>query len=129
MVVCSPFLCRLRRVRDRLYRSKLLLHDHHLSFTYRKARNWYVSELRHAERLYYYQFSRRLSNSKLKANPPQWWSTAKTACSLRKNEAMLLLIHDGKLHLKNDDNDECLNAVFDSQCPAVNPQPPSKVAS
>ena len=54
----SPHLCRIRRQRDRLYtRSKNRTTDHHLSVLYRRVRNWYVAELRYAEKLYYRRIS------------------------------------------------------------------------
>ena len=61
----SPHLCRIRRQRDRLYkRSKNRTTDHHLSVLYRRVRNWYVAELRYAEKLYY----RRISLTALTTN-------------------------------------------------------------
>ena len=60
----SPLLRRVARQRDRLFcKAKLLPRDHRLSVTYRKVRNWYVSELRAAERQYYLRLGSYLSSS------------------------------------------------------------------
>ena len=115
----SPYLCRLRRVRDRLFnRSEHLSHSHRLSNAYRKVRNLYVSEQRNAERLHFKQIGSTLSSFNLKANPHRWWSTLKSLCGLKKDDRILTLVHEGKLHLSSEAKAECLNAVFLEQCSA-----------
>ena len=49
---------------------------------YRKVRNWYVAELRSAEKFYYKQISIQLSKRNLSADPHKWWKIAKKSCGL-----------------------------------------------
>ena len=115
----SSFLCRLRRQRDRLFRwSKELQHDHRLSIAYRSVRNWYVAELRSAERAYYRYLASTLSAGQLRSQPHRWWSKAKSVCGLKERDAVPPLVADGKLHITTAEKAECLNAAFSTQCSA-----------
>ena len=77
----TSYLCRLRRLRDRLFqRSKRLNAASHLVATYQKVRNWYVKELRHAERIYYFRLAQKLATQQPSS---RWWSIAKSACGLK----------------------------------------------
>ena len=77
----SPYLCRLRRVRDRLFnRSKHLSHSNRLRIVYRKVRNLYVSARRKAERLHSKQIGSTLSSSLyFKANSHRWSFTVRSS--------------------------------------------------
>ena len=58
----SSRLCRIRPQCDRLFNhSKKLPASHRLSLAYRQVRNWYVAELRSAERAFYREVSSQLS--------------------------------------------------------------------
>ena len=115
----SSFLCRLRRQRDRLFRwSKELQHDHRLSIAYRSVRNWYVAELRSAERAYYRYLASTLSAGQLRSQPHRWWSKAKSVCGLKERDAVPPLVADGKLHISAAEKAECLNTAFSTQCSA-----------
>ena len=114
----SPLLSRIRRQRDRLFhRSKYLPKDHHLSAAYRKVRNWYLSELRHAEAVYYLQLTARLDLSSSSMDS-RWWRSAKCAAGLEVRDSIPPLSVNGKLHLSAADKAECLNASFAAQCSA-----------
>ncbi len=115
----SSYLCRLRRLRDRLYhRSKRMSPQHTLSAAYRKMRNLYVAELRQAERMYYQHVSESLKLSNVRSNPHQWWKVAKQALGQRKGESMPPLCDNGHLHLQAHDKADCLNEAFAKQCSA-----------
>ena len=93
----SSLLCRIRRQRDRLYkRSKNLAPDHRLSVLHRKVRNWYVAELRFAEKFYYKQISIQLSKRNLSADSHKWWKIAKTSRGLEASETIPPLSVNGK---------------------------------
>ena len=115
----SSHLHRLRRQRDRLFhRCKGLPFEHGLSVLYRKVRNWYLSELRHAERLYYRRMSSQLSRRGLRENPHRWWSTAKAACGLQSQSKIPPLRDNGVVHLTANDKASFLNVAFAMQCSA-----------
>ena len=123
----SPFLHRLRRQRERLYRrSKLLDEQHHLRVAYRKVRNWYTAELRNAERLYYLRLTDGLSTKELTRKRSCWWARAKSACGLQSNNVVPPLQANGKVHITAMDRAECLNKAFSAQCsaPSLGQQPP-----
>ena len=84
----SPTLCRIRRQRDRLYqRFKKLPADHRLSVCYRRVQNWYVAELRNAEKCYYRNISSQLSKGNLLNDAHKWWSIAKKSCGLQTSDS------------------------------------------
>ena len=115
----SSHLHRLRRQRDRLFnRCKGLSSEHRVSALYRKVRNWYVSELRHAERVYYQHMCCQLSQCELRKHPRRWWSAAKAACGLQSRDRIPPLKDNGVIHLSAGDKASCLNAAFASQCSA-----------
>ena len=117
----SSLLCRIRRQRDHLYkRSKNLAPDHRLSVLYRKVRNWYVAELRSAEKLYYKQISIQLSKRNLMiwADAHKWWKIAKKSCGLEASEPIPPLRVNGLACLTASDKAESLNTVFAQQCSA-----------
>ena len=113
----SSYLCCLRRQRDRLFhRSKRLTSGHHLSLAYRKVRNFYVAELRAAERLYYLRQGAKLSSSNMVKNSHRWWILAKAACGLQSKDIIPPLASNGVIHWSSQEKAECLNAVFAEQC-------------
>ncbi len=115
----SPYLRRLRRHRDRLFRrSKNLSAEHRISIAYRAIRNLYVSELRSAERAYYAHIASKLSATQLRSQPHKWWTVAKTVCGVQQRDAVPPLHTNGKLHLTATEKAECLNSFFSNQCSA-----------
>ena len=115
----SPHLCRIRRQRDRLYkRSKNRTTDHHLSVLYRRVRNWFVAELRYAEKLYYRRISLHLSKKNLVSDAHKWWKIVKKSCGLRSSECIPPLSVNGRASLTASDKAESLNTVFAQQCSA-----------
>ena len=115
----SPFLRRLRRQRDRLFqRSKSLQHDHRLSIAYKRVRNWYVAELRAAERHYYRHLGLSLSTHQLSKQPYRWWSKAKSMCGLKRRDEVPAISVNGKLYASAVEKADCLNDAFSAQCSA-----------
>ena len=115
----SPTLCRIRRQRDRLYqRFKKLPADHRLSVCYRRVRNWYVAELRNAEKCYYRNISSQLSKGNLLNNAHKWWSIAKKSCGLQTSDSLPPLRSQGQACLTALEKATCLNSTFAEQCSA-----------
>ena len=121
----SPLLRRVAHQRHRLFcKAELLPRDHRLSVAYRKVRNWYMPELRAAERQYYLRLGSYLSSSQYAMDPLlRWWRRAKKACGLTATDSMPPLSVEGQLHVSPLDKAACLNSVFASQCSAP-PSPP-----
>ena len=119
----SAYLCRLRRLRDRLFRkSKSVPVSHKISLAYKRVRNLYVCELRSAERDYFRRISFNLSLDQLRDQPHKWWSVAKKACGLKHNEAIPSLISaDQRISTSPVEKAECLNSSFSEQCNAPSP--------
>ena len=114
----NSYLCRLRRLRDRLFhRTKSLGSRSHLCAAYRKMRNLYVAELRHAERRYYLKQGAHvyLSSKCLWRDSHRWWKAAKAACGLTSIEAIPPLVSSEKAHLSAVKKAECLNLLFAKQ--------------
>ena len=119
----SSYLRRLARERDRLYRrSQHLSSGHRLSAAYRRVRNWYVAELRHAERSYYLRLGHRLTSKEM--CPHRWWSVAKSACGLQNRDTIPTLIDSGRAVFSSIGKAECLNKFFAAQCSAPCATPP-----
>ncbi len=115
----SSFLHRLRRHRDRLFnRSRGLPSDHQLNIAYRKVRNWYVAELRYAERTYYVNLGRHLSDRLSMRDSHRWWAAAKSACGLKANVGIPPLQENGRTHVSAHDKAATLNRLFADQCSA-----------
>ena len=85
---------------------------------YRRVRNWYVAELRSAEKFYYKQISIQLSKRNLSADPHKWWKIAKKSCGLEASETIPPLSVNGRACLTASDKAESLNTVFAQQCSA-----------
>ena len=115
----SSRLCRIRRQRDRLFnRSKKLPASHRLSLAYRQVRNWYVAELRSAERAFYREVSSQLSMKNLSRNAHKWWSIAKKSCGLTSTTTIPTLSRNGQVYLTAMEKAACLNSAFAEQCSA-----------
>ena len=124
----TAHLHRLRRQQDRLFcRCKVFPSEHRLHALYRRVRNWYVSELRHAERSYHRRMQCHLSDRELRDNPHRWWSTAKAACGLQSHDKIPPLRSNGIVHLTANDKASCLNAAFAAQCSAPPAPSPSEL--
>ena len=119
----SAYLCRLRRLRDRLFRkSKSVPVSHKITLAYKRVRNLYVCELRSADRDYFRRISFNLSLDQLRDQPHKWWSVAKKVCGLKHNEAIPSLISaDQRISTSPVEKAECLNSSFSEQCNAPSP--------
>ena len=95
-------------------------HDctHPLSVAYRKVRNWYVAELRFAEKAYFERQYQQLSNEKLSQDPHNWWKKAKSMCGMNKCDTIPALVSNGKTCLSASEKADCLNDSFALQCSA-----------
>ena len=92
----SSYLRRIAKQRDRLFRRSRGLHsEHRLAVGYRRVRNWYVAELRHAERMYYIRQGCRLSSKELWGCTHRWWAVAKYACGLQSRDSIPPLAGSG----------------------------------
>ena len=81
----TPHLYRLRRIRDRLFRRFCSSSKNPTAVSakaYKTVRNYYVAELRRAERSYYQSLAQKLSAREFGRNSRQWWKTARTVCGL-----------------------------------------------
>ena len=94
----NAYLCRLNRLRNRLFnRSKSLDREHRLSVAYRKIRNLYVAELRLTERRYYKNKASTLSSKSLQNDAHRWWKSAKAVCGIQTTDTIPPLVHCGSL--------------------------------
>ena len=85
----TSFVHELARHRDRLYnRSRRADLDSLVKVTYRKVRNWYVRELRNAERVYYRAVLAELSQSASNCNTHRWWSCVNRMLGLKPKDAI-----------------------------------------
>ena len=115
----SPYLHRLARARDRLFRrSRRCPASVAATTAYKKVRNLYVKELRGAKRRYCWDLSQQLSSANLKRNSHRWWSTLKKACGWSARDCISPLVQDNQLHLSEMDKAKVLNDFFARQCSA-----------
>ena len=89
----NSHLHRLRRIHDRLFAQfrKSSINSVAESVSgraYKAVRNYYVAELRRAERLYYQDLQQKLSASEFNRSSRQWWKVARSACGLRPTSAV-----------------------------------------
>ena len=116
----SPFLHRLSRCRDRLFhRWKKNTTNAHYADQYRRVRNWYVAELRNAERAFYRTAASALSAKGLRGtNPHLWWNKVKTICGFSASDNIPPIANCGSLHFQPSEKARVLNAAFAAQCSA-----------
>lgn len=108
----SPFLRKLAKFKDRLFlKSRGCAADSTEVLSFKKARNWYVSELRKAEHLFY-----RSLQARFPANSQRWWSKLKRAVSWSPKHSIPPLSSASCLHLSPVEKAETLNNMFSSQC-------------
>ena len=118
----SPFLHRFARCRDRLFkRSRGLPDTHRTVRAFHRVRNWYVAELRYAERAYFRRASQLLSDRELSHRPHHWWHQAKSLCGLKCRDSIPALVFNGQVFTAAAEKAEVLNEQFATQCSA----PPS----
>ena len=122
----SPYLHRLARVRDRLFRrSRGSAASAHTIATYKKVRNLYVHELRVAERHYFRNLASQLSFDSLKNRPHFWWSRLKDICGWQSTSSTPSLSEGTRLVSEPKAKAELLNSFFSKQCsnPSVSQVP------
>ena len=113
----SPYLHRLARVRDRLFRrSRGSAASAHTIATYKKVRNLYVHELRVAERHYFRNLASQLSFDSLKNRPHFWWSRLKDICGWQSTSSTPSLSEGTRLVSEPKAKAELLNSFFSKQC-------------
>ena len=117
----SPFLHRLARCRNRLFkRSRGLVESHPILVSYRRVRNWYVKELRFAQRAYYRRASDSLSSTELSRRPHHWWNQVKLLCGMKGRDQLPTLVDTDTGHVCTTSvrKAEVLNSHFARQCSA-----------
>ena len=115
----SPYLHKLAKQRDRLYRRSRGHTDQSPSMSaYRKIRNLYVGELRAAERRYYRLLGVQFSQHCLRARPHYWWSKLKSVCGWSSSSSMPPLLDETRVLLAPQEKAEALNHFFAKQCSA-----------
>ena len=122
----SSYLRRIAKQRDRLFRRSRGLHsEHRLAVGYRRVRNWYVAELRHAERMNYIRQGCRLSSKELWGCTHRWWAVAKSACGLQSRDSIPPLADSGCVAISSLDKADRLNRAFAAQCSAPSSTQPT----
>ena len=122
----SPYLYRLARVRDRLFRRSRGAAASALTIaTYKKVWNLYIHELRVAERCYYRNLATQLSFASLKSRPHFWWSRLKSICGWRSSGSVPSLTDGTHVVSEPKAKAEMLNSFFSRQCsnPSVSQVP------
>ena len=79
-------------------------------------RNWYVAELRFAERAYYRRASSLLSDGELSGRPHHWCNQAKSVCGLKTCNNIPALAVNGRVVTEAAEKAEVLNEQFAGQC-------------
>ena len=116
----SPFLHRLARCRDRLFkRSRGLVNCHPTAQAFGRVCNWYVRELRYAERLYYRRTCMNIYPKEMSRRPHHWWNQVKSLCGLRCRGTIPTLSEGVEISVTPDEKAEALNHHFASQCSAA----------
>lgn len=126
----SPYLHRLRRIRDRLFSRlhKASGKDYGSSAAaYKSVRNYYVAELRHAEKLYYRSLNNQMSSSSFTDNSRTWWKLARSVCGLNPTTSIPPIEAEGRFLNNAGAKAECFNEFFARQCTIDdrNKSPPS----
>lgn len=126
----SPYLRKIARFRDRLFRrSRGKALGSPEMVRYRKIRNWYVNELRRAEKDFYQSLSCSLGRSAKSSH--NWWSKIKAAANWTVRQQVPPLSVSGMLYVTPQDKANAINAVFSKQCSApslTTPVPPPNLA-
>lgn len=116
----TPILHKLARQRDRLFKlSRKCSPSSPQVAAYKRVRNWYTAELRHAENTYYSSLSQKFSRRPPSSSSHHWWSQLKRAVNWSTRETIPPLSAEGSLHLSPSDKADALNRAFSKQCSAV----------
>lgn len=113
----SPLLHKVARIRDRLFRKSrgCPLNSPEVA-RYRRVRNWYVCELRRAERSFYQSLSASFCRTSKSSSSHSWWCKLKAAVKWSSKEHIPPLSLDGALCLSAREKAEAINKVFSEQC-------------
>ena len=115
----NPYLYRLARVSDRLFRrSRGQPVNSRIMVAYRAVRNLYVHELRAAERCFYRSLVGQLSYESLTSRPQYWWKRLRLkSISSWKSACPVPPLSDGSwVVLDSEAKAELLNDSFVKQC-------------
>lgn len=116
----TPFLHKLARQRDRLFKlSRQCPHSSPQAIAYRKVRNWYTAEVRHAEKAYYHSLSEKFNRRPPSSSSHHWWAQLKGAVKWSARTCIPPLASEGLLHLSPLDKADALNRNFSKQCSAA----------
>ncbi len=76
----TPVLHKIARLRDRLFRrSRGIPSSSPVALAYKKTRNWYLSELRRAEHLFFKSIGNHLQRKPSGSTSRRWWCRMKSA--------------------------------------------------
>ena len=113
----NPYLHRLARVRDRLFRySRGQPVNSRIMVAYRAVRNLYVHELRAAERCFYRSLVGQLSYESLTSRPHYWWKRLKSISGWKSACPGPPLSDGSRVVLDSEAKAELLNDSFAKQC-------------